>query len=87
MTDSSDKVNHSRHVPVIIGNCAPFRLVNRKTDKWEPTLEQINNRTYDYVKLCRLSMFIDVGIKPYSIAVSFDGSLILPGLKNFEIEM
>jgi hypothetical protein len=83
MTDSTDKTIHSRHVPIIIGNCAPFRLVTRKSDKWEPTLEQINDRTYDYVKLCRLSMFIDVGIKPYSIAVSFDGSLILPGVEKF----
>jgi hypothetical protein len=83
MARSSKKENHSRHVPIIIGNCAPFRLVTRKSDKWDPTLKQINNRTYDYVKLCRLSMFIDVGIKPFSIAVSFDGSLILPGIEKF----
>jgi hypothetical protein len=53
--------------------------VTRKTDKWDPTLEQINDRTYDYVKLSRISGFVDIGITPYSIGIGFDGSLILPG--------
>ena len=72
-----------RHVPIIIGNCAPFRLVMRKEDVWNPTLEQINNRKYDYVKLCRISMFLDIGIAPYSLAIGFDGSLILPAIEEF----
>lgn len=83
MTDSTIYNNETRHVPIIIGNYAPFRLILRKEDSWNPTLEQINDRNYDYVKLCRLSMFIDVDIAPYSMAISFDGSLILPGIEKF----
>ncbi|MCD6013455.1 MAG: hypothetical protein K0Q79_3317 [Flavipsychrobacter sp.] len=74
----------SHHVPVIIGNYAPFRLVLRETDSWMPTLEQINSREYDYVKLCRLSGFIDIGIAPFSLGISFDGSLVLPASPNFK---
>ena len=57
------------HVPVVIGNYAPFRLVLREGDSWEPTLEQINSRTFDYVKLSRLSCFIDIGIAPFSLGI------------------
>ena len=71
------------HIPIIIGNYAPFRLVLRDQDSWEPTLEQINDRGYDYVKLSRLSCFIDVGITPVSLGIGFDGSLILPATKDF----
>lgn len=63
METPTDK-EETKHVPVIIGNYAPFRLVLRDTDTWSPTLEQINSREYDYVKLCRLSCFIDIGIAP-----------------------
>lgn len=78
------KKEKSKHVPVIIGNYAPFRLVLRDTDTWSPTLEQINSRGYDYVKLCRLSCFIDIGIAPFSLAISFDGSLVLPASAAFK---
>lgn len=73
----------SKKVPIIIGNAAPFRLVLRDSDNWSPTLEDINSRTYDYVKLHRLSTYIDVGIRPYSMGIGFDGSLILPATKEF----
>lgn len=73
----------SKHVPVIIGNYAPFRLVLRDTDTWNPSLEDINTRNYDYVKLSRLSCFIDVGIAPYSLGIGFDGSLVLPALPEY----
>lgn len=71
-------------VPVIIGNAAPFRLVLRDTDKWEPTLDEVNSRSYDYVKLHRLSTYLDVGIQPFSLGVGFDGSLIIPATKEFQ---
>lgn len=73
----------SQHVPVIIGNYAPFRLVLRETDSWTPSLEQINSKDYDYVKLCRLSCFIEIGISPFSLGISFDGSLVLPASPEF----
>lgn len=82
METPTDK-EESKHVPVIIGNYAPFRLVLRDTDSWTPTLEQINSREYDYVKLCRLSCFIDIGIAPFSLGISFDGSLVLPASADF----
>lgn len=80
-TPTNDK--QSQHIPVVIGNYAPFRLVLRETDSWNPTLEQINSREYDYVKLCRLSCFIDIGIAPFSLGISFDGSLVLPASPEF----
>lgn len=72
-----------KHVPIIIGNYFPFRLVLREIDKWEPSIEDINDRTYDYVKLNRMSTFIDVGIAPLSLGIGFDGSLVLPASKEF----
>ena len=72
------------HIPIIIGNSAPFRLVLRETDKWEPSIEEINNLKYDYVLLHRLSSFIDIGIAPFSMAIGFDGSLILPALPEYK---
>lgn len=67
-----------KFVPVVIGNCAPFRLVLRDTDKWNPTLNEINTLSYDYVKLNRNSTCIDIGIRPFSLIIGFDDSLILP---------
>lgn len=71
-------------IPIITGNFKPLRFVLRsKTDLWEPTLEQINKRDYDYVKLHRMSTYFDVGIAPYSLGVCFDGTLVLPALPEF----
>jgi hypothetical protein len=76
--------NEGIHIPVVIGNHAPFRLVMRATDTWQPTLGQINTLTYDYVKLSRLSTFLDVGIAPFSLAIAFDGSLVLPAIDEYK---
>ncbi|MES9973127.1 MAG: hypothetical protein ABW094_02630 [Candidatus Thiodiazotropha sp.] len=70
-------------VPIIIGNAAPFRLIVREEDDWEPTLEEINSREYDYVKLHRLSTYLDIGIRPFSLGMAFDGSLVLPATDKF----
>lgn len=70
--------------PVIIGNATPFRLILRDEDKWEPTIDDINDRTYDYVKLHRVSKFINVGIDPFPLAFGFDGSLILPAIRKYQ---
>jgi hypothetical protein len=71
-------------VPVITANFSPLRFVLRSEDDlWAPTLDQINNRDYDYVKLHRMSTFFDVGIAPYSLGVCFDGTLVLPAISKF----
>jgi len=70
------------HVPVITGNYHPFRLVLREEDEWCPTIEEINRRTYDYVKLHRMSAFVDIGILPLSLGVRFDGTLVLPATQE-----
>jgi hypothetical protein len=76
-------MNTENHIPIVIGNSLPFRLIVRDSDVWEPTLEEINWRTYDYIKLCRMSMFIDIGISPFSLGLGFDGTLVLPATKEF----
>ena len=67
---------------MITGNYHPFRLVLREGDEWSPTIEQINRRTYDYVKLHRISVFVDIGILPLSLGVRFDGTLVLPATQE-----
>ena len=80
---NTKKMKDSNHVPIIIGNCRPFRIIERETDNWNPTLDQINRNDYDYVKLNRMSTFIDIGLAPFSLGIGFDGSLILPATKDF----
>ncbi|MBI9047009.1 MAG: hypothetical protein JEZ06_21155 [Anaerolineaceae bacterium] len=75
---------NENHIPIIIGNHEPFRIIVRETDEWNPTLEQINYRDYDYVKLNRMSAIIDIGIRPFSLGIGFDGSLVLPATNEFQ---
>lgn len=71
-------------VRIITANAKPFRLVVRgDSDLWQPTLDQINGRTYDYVKLHRLSTYVDVGIAPFSLGFCFDGTLVLPAIEKY----
>lgn len=70
-------------VPVITGNFSPLRLVMRDQDVWDPSIDDINRKTYDYVKLHRLSTFIDIGIAPFSMAVCFDGTFALPAIEKY----
>lgn len=77
-------MNHEHHQPVILGVHNPFRLVLRSgEDTWKPTIEEINGRSYDYVKLHRVSTFIDSGHASFPIAVCFDGTLALPLVEKF----
>ncbi|MBL4561767.1 MAG: hypothetical protein JKX79_12375 [Labilibaculum sp.] len=76
-------MEENNHIPIVIGNCRPFRIIERETDNWNPTLEQINGKDYDYVKLHRMSTFIDIGIAPFSLGIGYDGSLVLPATKDF----
>lgn len=70
-------------VPVVFGFGKPFRLILREGESWEPTIDQINELTYDYVKLNRISEFIDIGIAPFSLGVCVDGALVLPALEEY----
>jgi hypothetical protein len=56
----------------------------RPDDRWEPTLDELNGRTYDYVKLHRMSGYLDIGIAPYSLGICFDGTLVLPGVALYQ---
>lgn len=71
---------------VLIANPRPFRLVLRDADdKWSPTIEQINTRDYDYVKLHRATKFFDAEIAaPFPVCVAFDGSFILPAIPAYQ---
>lgn len=72
-------------VPIVTANFQPLRFVIRgEADAWSPTLEQINAREYDYVKLHRLATYVDVGIAPYSLGICFDGTLLLPALPQYQ---
>lgn len=76
-------MEEKNHTPIIIGNCRPFRIIERETDNWNASLKEINENEYDYVKLNRMSTFIDIGIAPFSLGIGYDGSLILPATKEF----
>ncbi len=63
---------------------APLKLFAKNgRDRWAPTLEQINSGTYDYLKLNRVSGFIDGNVSPYAMLVGFDGTLALPAFPEF----
>ena len=72
-------------VPILIANPKPFRIIVRdEDDVWEPTLENINRSSYDYVKLHRASAFFDADLKcNFPICVAFDGSFILPACSDY----
>jgi len=74
------------NIPILISNFKPFRLISRcKSDLWEPSLEEINSATYDYVKLHRASKFFNAHLpKPMPACFGFDGSLIFPFIEEFK---
>jgi hypothetical protein len=69
-------------VPVITGNFAPFRLIMRDTDQWEPSFQEVVNLQYDFGRLHRISTGVDVGILPLSMLVCFDGTFAIPFFGN-----
>ncbi|WP_230548647.1 hypothetical protein [Reyranella aquatilis] len=73
---------YRRRVPCMIAFLRPFRIIDGPTSPaWEPTIEQINSRTWDYVELHRMVAQIDVGLPPpYNLAVARDGAFALPAL-------
>lgn len=69
-----------RRIPALITYLHPFRIVCQDDSvEWNPTIEQINFSSWDYVKLHEIVGWIDVGLpSPFSMAVCFDGALALP---------
>lgn len=74
------------NTPILIANFKPFRLISRDdSDVWTPSLEEINNSTYDYVKLHRATKFFNAHLpKPLPACFGFDGSLIFPFIEEFK---
>lgn len=72
-------------IPGYIASPLPFRLIKRSVkDEWNPNIDNINSHTYDYVRLHRISGTIDIGLpKPFTLAVTFDGSFILPAIEKY----
>lgn len=82
MTNQQEEI--PEQTPLIIAASAPLKLFAKdRRDRWNPTLEQINNSTYDYLKLNRVSGFIDGNVAPYAMLVGFDGTLALPAFPDF----
>lgn len=78
------KSNMPEGTPLVMAISAPLKLIAKDgRDRWNPSLEDINRSTYDYVKLNRASGFIDGGVAPYMMLVGFDGSLAMPALPEF----
>ena len=79
------KDNQTPHeTRLIMAVSTPFKIFSKDgRDRWNPTLEQINDGTYDYLKLNRVSGFIDGNVAPYAMLVGFDGTLALPALPQF----
>ncbi|HAV1762006.1 TPA: hypothetical protein JG913_004520 [Enterobacter hormaechei subsp. steigerwaltii] len=72
--------------PILISNFKPFRLISRdESDEWSPSLDEINNANYNYVKLHRASKFFDANLpKKMPACLGFDGSLIFPFIEEFQ---
>jgi hypothetical protein len=71
-------------ISIVTANAKPFRFVCRgEDDGWTPSLDEVNSRSYDYVKLHRMSTYLDVGIAPFSLGICFDGTLVLPALELY----
>lgn len=73
---------HRRRVPCMIAFLRPFRIVDGpESPPWQPTIEQINGCSWDYVELHRMVAQLDVGLPPpYNLVVARDGALALPAL-------
>lgn len=71
-------------VALVTANAKSYKLITRgESDHWKPTLDQINHRTYDYVRLHRISTYFGVGIAPFSLGFCFDGTMVLPATDTF----
>lgn len=71
-----------RRVPCFIGYLHPFRIVEADAfEPWACTIEQVNDRSWNYAALHEMAGGLDVGLAPaYHLVVSRDGALALPPL-------
>lgn len=83
MTTTPDK-KMPEGIPLVMAVSAPLKLITKDgRDRWNPSLQDINRSTYDYIKLNRASGFIDGNVAPYMMLVGFDGSLAMPAMPAF----
>jgi len=69
---------------VVIAYLSPFCLILNHEDSWSCSLKEVNERSYDYVKLNKLAGRLDIGLKPpFHMLLGFDGSMVVPALKDF----
>ncbi len=73
-------VSVPRRVPALIVYLRPFRMIQSDAiDNWSATIQEVNSRRWDYVKLHEIVGGIDVGLEaPYHMLVGRDGALALP---------
>lgn len=74
-----------RRSSCIIAYLEPFRIVESDdlVQPWKVSIEEVNQRAWDYVKLHEIAGAIDVGLdKPFNLVVSRDGALALPPLSH-----
>jgi len=87
MDDVSDSPK-SEGIPVIIVATAPFTtVIFDEADTLGATLDQINNNTYDHLKICRSTMSIDGYIPEMNqikigVIVGYTGSFLYPMMRG-----
>jgi hypothetical protein len=77
-----------RRASCIVAYLEPFRIVeNDDLQPWKVTLEEVNRKTWDYVKLHEIVGAMDVGLdEPYNLVVSRDGALALPPISQLRAD-
>lgn len=73
-------------ITVIIANFAPYKLITKDGEQpFSLSLDQINNWDSEYTKvLGKIIGKIDIGIKPYDLLITGDGTLILPSVEKYD---
>ena len=85
MTEISEEELAKRRVPALITYLSPFRIVEAEgaPGPWSATVEEVNERGWDYIALHENMGGLDVGLEaPYHMVVSRDGALALPPLPH-----
>jgi hypothetical protein len=78
--------NQVVRVPLYVAATSPFTLVTfDEEDKPQFTLEEVNNRSYDRLKLCRTTTSFDPllsAMDRMAVIVSYTGALLFPRIQN-----
>jgi hypothetical protein len=88
MTDDLKDQLAKRRTPCIVAYLDPFRIVESDAiQPWKVTIEEVNRKTWDYVKLHEIAGAMDVGLDaPYNLVVSRDGALALPPVSHLRTD-